>query len=86
MNHLSDAEILAAIQRTTHPNAQRVVWMAEGRDFILLRGMEKVRPLPCVLHHTHQDGATTFRYGVVNDIVYLSQVAEDVKEQHTDEQ
>ena len=79
MNHLTDAEILAAIQRTTHPNVQRVVWTADGRDFILLSGMVDVLHLPCILHHTHQSGATTFRYGVVNDTVYLSLIAEDVE-------
>jgi hypothetical protein len=79
MNHLADAEILAAIQRTTHPNVQRIVWMAEGRDFILLKGMEDVLRLPCLLRHTHKDGEIRCRYGVVNDTVYLSQVAEDVE-------
>jgi hypothetical protein len=80
MNHLTDAEILAAIQRTTHPAVQRVVWMAEGRDFILLPGSD-VEPLrlSCLLHHTHQNGATTYRYGVVNDTAYLSLIAEDVE-------
>jgi hypothetical protein len=80
MKHLPDAEILAAIQRTTHPNVQRVVWMAEGRDFILLPGSD-VEPLhlPCLLHHTHKDGGVMCRYGVVNDTVYLSLIAEDVE-------
>jgi hypothetical protein len=80
VNHFTDAEVLAAIQRNTHPNAQRVVWMAEGRDFILLPGSD-VEPLrlSCIMHHHHQNGSTTWRYGVVNDTVYLSQVAEDVE-------
>jgi hypothetical protein len=79
MNHLTDAEILAAIQRTTHPNVQRIVWMADGRDFILLRDMVDALHLPCLLRHTHQDGETRCRYGVVNDTVYLSLIAEDVE-------
>jgi hypothetical protein len=79
MNHLPDTELLAAIQRTTHPNAQRVVWAGEGRDFILLRNMVDVLHLPCLLCHTHKNGETRCRYGVVNDIVYLSLIAEDVE-------
>ena len=79
MNHLTDTEILAAIQRTTHPSAQRVVWMGENRDFILLRDMVDVLRLPCLLRHTHKDGETRCRYGVVNDTVYLSLIAEDVE-------
>jgi hypothetical protein len=53
--------------------------MAEGRDFILLKGMEDVLRLPCLLRHTHKDGETRCRYGVVNDTVYLSLIAEDVE-------
>jgi hypothetical protein len=41
--------------------------------------MVDVLHLPCILHHTHQSGATTFRYGVVNDTVYLSLIAEGVE-------
>ena len=79
MNHLTDTEILAAIQRTTHPNAQRVVWAGENRDFILLRDMVDVLRLPCLLRHTHKNGETRWRYGVVNDTVYLSLIADDVE-------
>ena len=98
MNHFTDAEILAAIQRNTHQNAQRVVWAGEGRDLILLPVVESATfvfgavPPPLagytsrdechldhIVHHHHQDGSTTWRYGVVNDTVYLSLIAEDVE-------
>ena len=96
MNHFN-AELLSAIQRTTHPTAQRIVRISENRDLILLPVVEPVtfaagEPPPfagytnrdeCrldhIIHHHHQNGATTFRYGVVNDTVYLSLIAEDVE-------
>jgi len=92
-----DAELLSAIQRTTHPNAQRIVRMSEGRDLMLLPVVESAtfvagEPPPLagytsrdvcrldhIVHHHHQNGSTTWRYGVVNDTVYLSLIAEDVE-------
>jgi hypothetical protein len=101
MNHLTDTEILASIQRTTHPTVQRIVWMGENRDLILLPVVESamfvagavppplagytsrdVCHLDHIIHHyhqNHQNGVMTCRYGVVNDTVYLSLIAEDVE-------
>jgi hypothetical protein len=89
--------ILSAIQTSTHPDAQRLVWMDVNQDCVEVPVVEEFSfvdsfvheetPLiteVCHLDHIlqlHQTPVITCRYGVVRDTVYLSKVADTYLEE-----